>query len=191
MEDLELIEKLKNGDAESFRLVVEKYQKLVLNCTFKFLRNKESAEDLTQEVFIEVFESIRSFNAQSQLSTWIYRIAVTKSLNHIKSLKRKKRFAMVVSLFSGDKVEENIAAPGKMNPDQELENQERASILSWALDKLPENQRVAFTLSKYKEMSYEEISLMMNVSISSVESLIHRAKTNLKKELYGYYQKQM
>ena len=187
MEYLELIEKLKNGDAESFRLVVEKYQKLVLNCAYKFLRNRESAEDLTQEVFIELFESINSFRAEAQLSTWIYRIAVTKSLNHIKSLKRKKRFAMVVSLFSEDKVEENIAAPENMNPDQELENQERAKILTWALDKLPENQRVAFTLSKYKEMSYEEISSMMNMSIPSVESLIHRAKTNLKKELYGYY----
>jgi len=85
MEDLELIEKLKNGEAESFRLVVEKYQKLVLNCAYKFLRNRESAEDITQEVFIEVFESIRSFKEQSQLSTWIYRIAVTKSLNTAKS----------------------------------------------------------------------------------------------------------
>jgi RNA polymerase sigma factor, sigma-70 family len=109
MEDIELIEKLKSGDSETFRLDVEKYQKLVLNCAYKFLRNRESAEDITQEVFIEVFESIRSFKAQSQLSTWIYRIAVTKSLNHIKSLKRKKRFAMVVSLFSEDK-SVNIAA---------------------------------------------------------------------------------
>lgn len=191
MEDLELIEKLKSGDSETFRLVVEKYQKLVLNCAYKFLRNRESAEDITQEVFIEVFESIRSFKAQSQLSTWIYRIAVTKSLNHIKSLKRKKRFAMVVSLFSEDKAEKYIAAPEKTNQDQELENQERAKILTWALDKLPENQRVAFTLSKYKEMSYEEISSMMNMSIPSVESLIHRAKTNLKKELYGYYKNNM
>ncbi len=191
MEDIELVEKLKSGDSETFRLVVERYQKLVLNCTFKFLRSKETAEDITQEVFIEVFESIRSFKAQSQLSTWIYRIAVTKSLNHIKSLKRKKRFAMVASLFSEDKAEEDIAAPEKTNPDQELENQERAKILTWALDKLPENQRVAFTLSKYNEMSYEEISSMMNMSIPSVESLIHRAKTNLKKELYAYYKNNM
>jgi RNA polymerase sigma factor (sigma-70 family) len=99
MEDLEIVDKLQSGDSETFRLLVEKYQKLVFNCTYKFVRNKESAEDLTQEVFIEVFESIHSFRADSQLSTWIYRIAVTKSLNHLKSLKRKKRFAMVVSLF--------------------------------------------------------------------------------------------
>ena len=173
MEDIELIEELKSGDSETFRLVVEKYKKLALNYTYKFIRNRESAEDITQEVFIEVFESVRSFKVQSQLSTWIYRIAVTKSLNHIKSIKRKKRFAMVVSLFSKDKVEEYIAAPEKTNPDQELENQERAKILTWALDRLSENQRVAFTLSKYKEMSYEEISLMMNLSISSPESSLN------------------
>ena len=88
-------------------------------------------------------------------------------------------------------MEEQIPGPENSNPIKQLENEDRLKILSLALDKLPENQRVAFTLSKYKEMSYEEISLMMNVSISSVESLIHRAKTNLKKELYGYYQKQM
>jgi RNA polymerase sigma factor (sigma-70 family) len=191
MEDRKLIEKLKSRDNETFRLVVEKYQKLVLNCTYKFLRDRESAEDLTQEVFIEVFESIHSFRKDSQLSTWIYRIAVTKSLNHIKSLKRKKRFAMVVSLFGEGKVEEHMAAPQNMSPDQELENQERANILTWALDKLPEKQRVAFTLSKYKEMSYKEISLMMNISVPSVESLIHRAKENLKKRLYAYYQTQL
>jgi RNA polymerase sigma-70 factor, ECF subfamily len=190
MEYLELIEKLKSGDDEAFRYIVEKYQKLVLNCSYKFLRNQESAEDLTQEVFLEVFESIHSFRAESQLSTWIYRIAVTKSLNHLKSLKRKKRLALVVSLFSGADSEDRLAAPDTQSPERELENQERAQILNDALEKLPENQRIAFTLSKYKEMSYEEISLIMGTSISSVESLLHRAKANLQKNLYHYYKNQ-
>jgi RNA polymerase sigma-70 factor, ECF subfamily len=191
MEDLEIINKLKSGDDETFRLVVEKYQKLVLNCSYRFLRNRESAEDLTQEVFLEVFESIHSFRADSRLSTWIYRIAVTKSLNHLKSLKRKKRFAVVISLFGDDAVSERITSPDASGPERELENQERAKVLNRALDRLPENQRIAFTLSKYKEMSYEEIASMMGTSIPSVESLIHRAKTNLKKILSAYYKNHM
>ena len=189
MEDPEIIKKLKSGNDEAFSMVVEKYQKLVLNCSYKFLRNRESAEDLTQEVFLEVFESISSFRADSKLSTWIYRIAVTKSLNHLKSLKRKKRFARLISLFGEDEIENHIPAPDSLGPDKEFENQERAKILGLALEKLSDNQRIAFTLSKYNEMSYEEISGVLNVSISSVESLIHRAKTNLRKKLYNYYRK--
>ncbi|WP_309446686.1 sigma-70 family RNA polymerase sigma factor [Clostridium sp.] len=191
MEDLEIIKKLKSGNDEAFRIVVEKYQKLVLNCSYKFLRNRESAEDITQEVFLEVFESINSFRADSKLSTWIYRIAVTKSINHLKSMKRKKRFAMLLHLFGEDEIENQISAPENMSPDKALENQDRTKILTWALEKLPENQRIAFTLSKYNEMSYEEISSLLNTSISSVESLIHRAKTNLKKKLYNYYKKNL
>lgn len=191
MEELEIIKKLKNGDEDTFRMVVQRYSRMVLNCSYKFLRNKESAEDLTQEVFLEVYESVKTFRADSKLSTWIYRIAVTKSLNHLKSMKRKKRFAVLVSIFGKDDSVKDIPLADSIAPDKELENKDRARILAWALDKLPDNQRVAFTLSKYDEMSYEEISSIMNTSISSVESLIHRAKTNLKKKLYNYYKKHL
>ena len=191
MEELEIIKKLKNGDEDTFRMVVQRYSRMVLNCSYKFLRNKESAEDLTQEVFLEVYESVKTFRADSKLSTWIYRIAVTKSLNHLKSMKRKKRFAVLVSIFGKDDSVKDIPLADSIAPDKELENKDRARLLAWALDKLPDNQRVAFTLSKYDEMSYEEISSIMNTSISSVESLIHRAKTNLKKKLYNYYKKHL
>lgn len=187
MEDLEIVHSLKAGDADAFRMVVDKYQKLVLNCAFKFLRNRESAEDLTQEVFLEVFESIHAFRGDSQLSTWIYRIAVTKSLNRLKHLQRKKRFGVVISLFGNEGLEDRLCAPEASGPAKNLENQERAKILNRALQKLPDNQRIAFTLSKVDEMSYEDISLIMNASIPSVESLIHRAKVNLKKKLSRYY----
>jgi RNA polymerase sigma-70 factor, ECF subfamily len=191
MDEPEIIEKLKAGDDEAFRIIVEKYQGLVLNCSFKFLRSKEAAEDITQEVFLEVFESIHSFRGESSLSTWIYRIAVTKSLNYLKSLKRKKRFATLVGLFNGKDGDALLATPESMSPSSEVENQDRARMLSWALEKLSDNQRVAFTLSKYKELSYEEISAVMNLSIPSVESLIHRAKMNLRKLLTLYYQKHL
>jgi RNA polymerase sigma-70 factor (ECF subfamily) len=191
MEDPEIIKKLKSGDDVTFRLVIEKYQKMVLNCSYKFLRNKESAEDITQEVFLEVFESIHSFRSDAKLSTWIYRIAITKSLNYLKSLKRKKRFAVIVSLLGDDEVEKRIPGPENLSPEKVLENLERAKILAWALEKLSENQRIAFTLNKYEEMSYNDIALILKTSISSVESLIHRAKINLKKKLYSYYKKHL
>ena len=189
MEDLELIKNLKSGDGEAFKNVVDKYQRMVLNCTYKFLRNRETAEDVTQDVFIELFESVHSFRGDSKLSTWIYKVAVSKSMNHLKSLKTKKRFAVLTSLFGKDDMGEEFSASDEANQDKLLENQERSRILAWALGKLPENQRIAFTLSKNKEMSYEEISHVLNTTVSAVESLIHRAKENLKKRLYNYYQK--
>ena len=191
MDDQEIVNRLKNGDNDAFLIVVEKYQRLVLNCSYRFVRNRESAEDLTQEVFVEVFESIRSFRGDSRLSTWIYRIAVTKSLNHLKSQKRKKRLAVLVSLFEPGAAEERLSSPAQSSPDKELENQDRVKVLKWALEKLPANQRIAFTLSKYDGMNADEISSIMNVSVSSVESLIHRAKARLRKMLERYYSKHL
>jgi RNA polymerase sigma factor (sigma-70 family) len=189
MDDRALISRLKNGEAEAFREVVRRHQSLVLNCAYKFLRNNESAEDLTQEVFVEVFESIGSFRAEAQLSTWIYRITVTKALNKIKSLKRKRRFAALLSL-SGD-LDQPTQLQDPSAPDTVLENSERAGILTRALEKIPANQRIAFTLSQVEGMSYEQIAKVMNSSLPSVESLIHRARLNLRKRLSAYYHRQL
>ncbi len=187
MQDHEIVDRLKRGDEEAFRMVVERHQKLVLNCAYRFLRDRESAEDLTQEVFLEVFESIHSFRADSQLATWIYRIVVTKSLNQLKSQRRKKRFARLVSVFGTENLADRILSSDAARPDRELENQERRILLNRALDRLPESQRIAFTLSKVEGMSYEEIARVMHTSLPAVESLIHRAKGGLRKRLFRYY----
>ena len=186
-----LTEELKKGDLKSFRILVDEHQKKVLNTCYRFVRSREDAEDLTQEVFIEVYKSISSFRGESKISTWIYRIAVTKSLDFIRRKKRKKRFAILKSTFSGDTIEEDIPDNQNLNPGGKIEEQERIRILNEALGSLPENQRTAFTLSKYDEMSYKEIAEILNTTVSSVESLIHRAKQNLKKRLQNYYEKKI
>lgn len=191
MEDFEFIQQLKKGDPQSFRILVDRYQRFILNTCNKFVYEKETAEDLTQEVFIEVYRSVNNFKGNSKLSTWIYRIAITKSLDLLKSRKRKKRFVLLKSLFGEDEMEDRISAPDEMNPGKELENKDRLRVLTWALNQLPENQRVAFTLSKYDELSYQEIADILGTTISSVESLIYRAKQNLKKKLYHYYKKHL
>ncbi|OGU27398.1 MAG: hypothetical protein A2057_09360 [Ignavibacteria bacterium GWA2_35_9] len=193
MEDTELIKNLKNGNDESFRIIVDKYQRLILNSCYRFVYNRETAEDLTQEVFIEVYRSINMFRNDSKLSTWIYRIAISKSLDYLKSRKRKKRFANSKSLFENEdmigstSLKDEIQAPDEQSPEKLLDNDDRIKVLSLALDCLPENQRIAFTLSKYDEFSYKEIADVLGITISSVESLIHRAKVNLRKKLYNFY----
>ncbi len=193
MEDFELINKFMDGDEESFRIIVDKYQKYILNICSRFTHNKETSEDLAQEVFIEVYRSINNFRGDSKLSTWIYRIAVTKSLDYLKSQKREKRFAVIKSLFVENDIEKETGSLPDLgsNPQKKIEEEDRMKILSIALESLPEKQRVAFMLNKYDGLNYHEIADILGATISSVESLIHRAKINLRKKLYNYYKKHL
>jgi len=188
MQELELINRLKDRDDAAYRFMVEQYQNAILNCCFKFLKNKELAEDATQEVFLEVYKSIEKFRAEAKFSTWLFRIAITKSLDHMKGMKRKKRSGFLKSVFSLSQEEGKHPADTE-NPHQALENQDRLKVLSWAIESLPENQKVAFTLSKLEDMSNKEIAEILHTTVSAVESLIFRAKSNLKKKLYRYYEK--
>ena len=99
MDEQFLIEKLRQGDEAAFREIVETWKNLVYNTALGILQNAEDAEDVTQEVFVQVFESIKTFKAESKLSTWLYRITVSKALDHLRRKKRKKRFAYIQSLF--------------------------------------------------------------------------------------------
>jgi RNA polymerase sigma-70 factor (ECF subfamily) len=187
-DELKLIEKLKNGDESAFKLIVETRKDLVYNTALGLLQNAEDAEDITQEVFIKVYESVHQFKGESAFSTWLYKIAVTKSLELIRSRKRKKRFAFITSIL-GENNELKHDPPEFHHPGIQLDNRERAATLFKAIAKLPDNQRVAFTLHKLEGVSYIEIGDVMQLSVSAVESLIHRAKSNLKKDLQDYYLK--
>lgn len=190
MSNFEIIEQLKQGNEQAFRKLVESYQKLVVNTCYSLLHNREDAEDVAQEVFIEVYRSIDNFRADAKLSTWLYRIAVNRSLNHIRDNKKHRWF----SSFESDVKTENkklfqVETSKTDQPEFELENKQRAIILHEAIGSLPENQKVAFSLSKYEDLSYQEIAEVMELSVSSVESLLFRAKKNLQKKLYTCYKK--
>ncbi|MFV0590813.1 MAG: RNA polymerase sigma factor [Draconibacterium sp.] len=190
MSDQEIIEQLKQGSEAAFRKLVESHQKLVVNTCFGMVHNREDAEDIAQDVFIEVYRSVEHFRADSKLSTWLYRIAVNRSLNHIRDNKKHKWFQS----FEKDGEARNrqllqVESPAADHPGYEMENNQRTAILHEAINSLPENQKVAFTLSKYEDLSYQEISEVMEMSVSSVESLLFRAKKNLQKKLYKCYKK--
>ena len=116
----------------------------------------------------------------------MYRIAVTKSLEFLRSKKRKKRFAVLKSLFSSEN-DAAIEIPHFDHPGVLAENRERARVLFQAIEKLPESQKIAYTLNKIEDLSYGEISKVMKRSVSSIESLLHRAKSNLQNYLKNYY----
>ncbi|MDP4679308.1 MAG: RNA polymerase sigma factor [Cyclobacteriaceae bacterium] len=182
----ELIAKLIEKNGEAFKIFVEKYQNMVFNTSLNFLGIREDAEEITQDVFVEVFKSIPSFRGNSSLKTWVYRIAITKSLEYQRKAKRKKRFAFLVSISgeNQDVLDSSIVD----HPGIDTEDGERADLLFKSMEKLPENQRIAFTLHNLDGFSYKEIAETMDISLSSVESLIFRSKKKLRKILEQYYE---
>ncbi len=175
----------------SFRQIVENHQEKVRNLCFRYLNNIDDAEDIAQEVFIQVFESLNSFRDEAQISTWIYRIAVNKSIDHLRKKKRKKRFSKLVSIFGFYEDENEFEIQSSENPQKGKKMNEKRDHLNRAIDSLPENQKAALILSKFEGFSNKEISEILNTSVSAVEALNNRAKKNLHKKLYDFYSKNL
>ncbi len=186
--DQVLITRLKKGERTAFKELVESLQDQVFNTAIGFVHNERDAEDVAQEVFIEVYNSINDFHEDSALATWVYRITINKSLNLLRYKKRKKRSWFFQALFNAEEEVDQVQNDHTFyHPGVDLENKERSSVLFKAIENLPESQKVAFTLNKVEGLKYEEIAAIMERSTSSVQGLIHRAKEQLKKELYEAY----
>ena len=182
-----LIEKLRLGDEKAFRILFDLYKINVYNTASGFLTNVNDAEDVTQEVFIQVFKSIEHFKENSKLSTWIYRITITKCLDLLRKKKTKKRFAFFVDFFENDEKDKEEVFVNYEHPGIQTDKLELSKILFKEIDKLPDNQRISFVLNKVEKLAYKEISEVMGISVPAVESLIFRAKSGLKKRLEKYY----
>lgn len=184
-----MIEGLIKHDRIAINSLVNIYQKKVIKTAFYFLQNMEDAEELSQDIFIDILDSSRRFRKAATLSTWIYRITVNRSLNLLKKNRRKNIFHSLEEYFI-NKTRDNEPDPAFKGAEAEIsrmEENERREILNKAVQSLPENQKIAFIFNKYEELSYKEISEIMNTSLSAVESLIHRAKLNLQQRLATHF----
>lgn len=144
------------------------------------------AEDISQEVFITIYKSILSFNERSSLGTWIYRITVNKSLDHLRARNRRQR-GMVGQLFFPDSGEPAVDKPEFVHPGIQLERKEKAIYLFKAIETLPDNQKTVFVLAHIEDLPQKEIAEIMDISLKAVESLLQRAKGNLRKKLSHIY----
>jgi RNA polymerase sigma-70 factor (ECF subfamily) len=187
MTEQEVIEGLIIQNRKAIEYLVNNYQKKITKTAYYFVANMEDAEDLSQEVFLEIIKSIGRYKKKSSLSTWIYRITVNKSLDHLRKQKRRRILQMMNTLLK-------VSTDGKNRNDNEPviidtrnDDKEKRKILDNAINSLPENQKIPFILNKYEELAYKEIAEIMNLSLSSVESLIYRAKLNLQKKLVNYF----
>jgi RNA polymerase sigma factor (sigma-70 family) len=161
----------------------KEYSKMVYNLCLQYLQNTEDAEEVCQDVFIQVHQHLSSFKHESTPSTWIYRITINKCLDVIKAKKRKKRFAFLQSIFKENSLEIKYETKEFNHPGILLENKEALEIVFKCLNLLKEEQKTALILHKIEKLSQQEIAEIMNLSRKAVESLVQRAKQNLKKLL--------
>ncbi len=170
--------------------MVTSWQDMVYNTAMGLVQNELDAEDVAQEVFVKAYESIQGFKGESKVSTWLYRITVTKSLDFLRSKKRKKRFGYVYSLFGADN-ELTYNPPEFLHPGIVSEKRQVAAALFKALDQLPEQQTIAFVLTRLEGLGHKEVAEVMGNTVPAVESLLQRAKLNLKKQLTAFYKQNL
>jgi RNA polymerase sigma-70 factor (ECF subfamily) len=188
--DSEIIGHIANGDRNMFRKLVERYQPMVFRTCMGFLHHKDDADDLTQEVFIQTYQTLPAFKGDASFSTWIYRISVNASLNKIRKSQKNQLLQRLESVFGGDTLKEySFPIPDTENPENILIQSEHREWVQRALNSLPENQRTAIVLSKYDDLPQKEIAAIMNLTEGAVEALLQRAKANLREKLSALQKK--
>lgn len=186
MTDEDVIKSILQGEIQKYRILVEKYQQMVFKTSMGFLHNKNDADDLTQEVFIQAYQSLNRFRGTAAFSTWLYRITVNAALNKKRKSFKELLFNQIDSFLGQGIIEEDYFLPSDPeNPEEIVIRKEHTEWLQKALDSLPDNQRTAIVLSKYDDLSQKEIAEIMNKTEGAVEALLQRAKKNLRDNLYG------
>ncbi len=190
MTDVEIIQLIIQGDRNMYRKLVERYQPMVFRTCMGFLHNKEDADDLTQDIFIQAYQTLSGFKGDATFATWIYRITVNASLNKIRKSSKNLLMQRLESVFGGEKNKEfTFSIPDSENPENILILNEHREWVQNALNSLPEKQRTAIVLSKYDDLPQKEIAEIMNTTEGAVEALIQRAKANLREKLSSLYKK--
>jgi RNA polymerase sigma-70 factor (ECF subfamily) len=149
------------------------------------LQDPDDAEDALQETFIQVYESIGGFKAESSLTTWVHKIAIRKALEKLRKRRTRQRIQSIIPWWMPE--EKRSVDVGEINPGIGAENKEKATALYKAIAQLPEKQQLAFTLIRIQGIKYEEATEIMGLGVKAIESLLSRAKENLKQHLEKYY----
>ena len=173
-----LLKKVGQRDQAAFRQLYKMFSAKVYNTALSYAQSTPDAEEITQDVFVKIHRSAGKFRGNSSVNTWIYRIAVNASLDF---LKKKKRLS-IFQLSHTPKEKLDFEHPGVL-----LENKEKSKMLFKVIDTLPETQKTAFILSFIEELPRQEVADIMQTSLKAVESLLQRAKGNLRKRLAKEY----
>ena len=179
--------RVKRGDRAAFTELVDKYKQPVLNFIYRTLRDETEAEDLAQNVFLQVYKSRGRYRRTAKFSTWLFTIARNLCLNELR--RRSRHLAESIEgthADNEDQPQRQYEDKSQMAPPEKLLHGELAQKIEEALAELPENQRSAILLCRQDELSYEEIAEVLDCSLSATKSLIHRGRETLKEKLKRY-----
>jgi RNA polymerase sigma-70 factor (ECF subfamily) len=181
--DVQLMLDVKAGDDASFDFLLQKYRHPLVNFLYRMVRDRATAEDLAQEVFLRVYRARKQYSPSAKFTTWLFRIATNLALNSV----RDNRYRKMEMSLDGSADEEDAAPrelPAReMRIDEHLLERDRCEFIRRAISSLPEKQRVAVLLHKYEEMDYSEIAGILDCSESALKSLLFRAYETLRAQL--------
>ena len=184
MDDGELLRRIAAKDLGAFKILVDRFQNRVLGLCSRLLRHPQNAEDIAQDVFFQVYQSSGTFRHDCRVSTWIYRIAVNRCRNFNRDNRKFGRWGELRrGLENEDWSGPGFVAPDGDDPASAWTLNETRELIRRAVASLPDKQKAMLILHKFEDRSYQEIAEIMDVSLSAVESCLHRAKLSLQKKL--------
>lgn len=173
----QMIVAFQQGDESAFDFLYERHHLSVLNIAYRLLGNRDAAEDIAQEVFVKLYASPRSYRPTAKFTTWLYRITYNACIDEMRRSKNTARLSEEGGKSTSDT---------GISPESASELNELALAVQSAITSLPEKQRAAVVLQRYENLSYQEIAAVLKTSVSSVESLLFRARESLKAKLSSY-----
>ncbi len=176
----------RGGDEEAFATLVRRFQDRVLGLAYRYLGDRNAAEDLAQEAFLRVYRAKDRYEPRAKFSTWLYRIVVNLCLNELRWRKGRKAVALAVSTETSSNLNIDTEDEEAPDPVRALEERELAEKIREIIAELPENQRIAILLNKYEGLSYQEVAEAMETSVMAVKSLLTRARVKIKERLVPY-----
>ncbi len=183
-DDIELVKRAKDGDSKAYDKLILLYKDVVFSIVYRMVRNKQEAEDLTQETFIKAYKSLTSFNEAYAFSTWLFKIATNSCIDHFRKRKLKTYSMDQTIRYKDDEIRHEYADP-KPGVEHDLVANERAIIIRTAIEQLPEKYRIVIEMRHQQEQSYEEIAEKLDLPLGTVKARIFRAREMLNKNLKG------
>jgi RNA polymerase sigma-70 factor, ECF subfamily len=184
--DLLWMERVKAGDIEAFRELIEAHQYRIIGTIAKMLSDESEAEDLAQQVFIRVWKSAARYEPTAKFTTWLYTITRNLVFNELRRRRRHVAQPLNEASSEEDRPAFQIADPASKSPDTSMLDAEMQAAIQAAIDELPETQRLAVILRRYDEVSYEEMGEILGLSVPAVKSVLFRARTELREKLRKY-----
>jgi len=180
--DQELVRRVQQGDKSAFDLLVIKYQHKIVHLVNRYVKDPSEAQDVAQDTFIKAYRALGDFRGDSAFYTWLYRIAINTAKNYLLSRSRR-HFDYEIDVQDAEQVENAPQLKDIETPENLLMNEQIVAVIKSAIERLPEEMRIAITLREFEGMSYEEIAEAMDCPIGTVRSRIFRAREAIDQKL--------